>query len=237
MLPRIDVFFEVGVVPGPSDPAAAAAAEAAESELIARCRRGESAAWDEFFDAHFDGISRFVFQLSRDISREDAEELAQEVFLSAIRNLDRFRGKCRIQSWLFRIAVNKFRDFIQRRQTAKRGSGRRDLSLETATIESDDGPIQSVPAPIEPRPGPDACVIRKEQEALLERALETLGDPCREILELRYFGELSYEEIGDALHLNEKTVGSRLSRCLSRLEAIGKELMEGRVSLKTASVS
>ena len=56
-------------------------------------------------------------------------------------------------------------------------------------------------------------------------ALAQLGEPCREIIELRYFGDLSYEELSVTLELNPKTVSSRLSKCLDRLEAIAKELI------------
>jgi RNA polymerase sigma-70 factor (ECF subfamily) len=59
-----------------------------------------------------------------------------------------------------------------------------------------------------------------ERMALLRTALDELGEPCREIVELRYFGELSYEELARTLQLNEKTVSSRLSKCLDRLEEI-----------------
>ena len=61
-------------------------------------------------------------------------------------------------------------------------------------------------------------------------ALERLGDPCREIIELRYFGDLSYEEISQSLRLNPKTVSSRLSKCLDRLEEIARKVFSGEKS-------
>lgn len=61
----------------------------AEAELLACCRRGDAAAWDELFDRHYAAAGRFVFQLSPDFTREDVEEICQEVFLSVIKNLDR----------------------------------------------------------------------------------------------------------------------------------------------------
>ena len=66
-----------------------------------------------------------------------------------------------------------------------------------------------------------------ERMALLQAALAQLGEPCREIIELRYFGDLSYEELSDALELNPKTVSSRLSKCLDRLEGIAKTIFSG----------
>ena len=63
-----------------------------------------------------------------------------------------------------------------------------------------------------------------EQQALVRAALDQLSGPCREIIELRYFGDLSYEELSATLDLNVKTVSSRLSKCLDRLEEIARKI-------------
>jgi RNA polymerase sigma factor (sigma-70 family) len=65
--------------------------------------------------------------------------------------------------------------------------------------------------------------MNAEQMAGVRAALDRVGEPCREIIELRYFGDLSYEELSATLNLNPKTVSSRLSKCLDRLE----EIMQG----------
>ena len=70
----------------------------AEQQLIARCRGGTAAGWDELLDQHYDAVGRFVFQLSPDLTHEDVEEIAQEVFLTAVRSLDSFRGASRLIS-------------------------------------------------------------------------------------------------------------------------------------------
>src|SRR5580692_6386126 len=107
----------------------------ADSELIRRCRRGEAQAWDELFDRHYAATGRFVFQLAHDFSMEDAEEICQEVFLSIIKNIRSFQGNCQLQTWVFRIAANKARDYRQRRQAAKRGGGQTTISLQAAATE------------------------------------------------------------------------------------------------------
>ena len=66
--------------------------------------------------------------------------------------------------------------------------------------------------------------MNAEQVTLVHQALEQLGEPCREIIELRYFGDLSYDEISHSLDLNPKTVSSRLSKCLDRLEGIARKI-------------
>jgi RNA polymerase sigma-70 factor, ECF subfamily len=189
-----------------------------EADLLARCRRGEAEAWDELFDLHYAAAGRFIMQLAPDFSREDTEEICQEVFLSVIRNLDSFQGGSRFQTWLFRIAANKARDYRERRNAAKRGGGQAPVSLQAEDPES--GLTLDPPGNL---PGPDENLMNAEQMAQVREALDQLGEPCREIIELRYFGDLSYEELSRTLKLNPKTVSSRLSKCLDRLEAIARK--------------
>jgi len=197
----------------------------AEADLLARCRRGEAAAWDELFDRHYAAAGRFVFQLGHDFSREDVEEICQEVFLSVIRNLDNFQGGSQFQTWLFRIAANKARDYRERLHAAKRGGRQTTVSLQAEDAET--GLSLDPPSPA---PGPDLALLGAEQSGLVHKALDLLGEPCREIIELRYFGDLSYDEISRTLELNAKTVSSRLSKCLDRLEAIARNLFAGEKS-------
>src|SRR5690348_166184 len=101
-----------------------------EAELLARCRRGEPAAWDELFDLQYAATGRFVMQLGQEFTREDVEEICQEVFLSVIKNIESFRGGSRLQTWIFRIAANKAKDHREKLHAAKRGGGQVPLSLQ-----------------------------------------------------------------------------------------------------------
>ena len=190
-----------------------------EDQLLARCRQGEAEAWDELFNRHYAAAGRFVFQLGYDFTREDVEEICQEVFLTVIKSLHTFQGNCQFQTWLFRVAANKARDYRQRQNAAKRGGGQITLSLNNDDPEGGfaiDPPSNS--------PGPDLSLINAENVLLVGQALEQLGGPCQEIIELRYFADLSYEEIAGTLNLNQKTVSSRLSKCLDKLEVVTRAL-------------
>jgi len=193
-----------------------------EAQLLARCRRGEAGAWDELFDRHYAAAGRFVFQLASDFSREDVEEVCQEVFLSVVRNLSSFQGESQFQTWLFRIATNKARDFREKRNAAKRGGGQLPLSLHAEDAET--GLTLDPPSTAS---SPDVDLINIERAELVRDALDQVGEPCREIIELRYFGDLSYDELSNELKLNPKTVSSRLSKCLDKLEGIAKRLFSG----------
>jgi RNA polymerase sigma-70 factor (ECF subfamily) len=201
-----------------------------ESGLIRRCRAGEADAWDELFNRHYAATGRFIFQLAHDFSREDVEEITQEVFLSVIKNLSSFHGRSQFQTWVFRIAANKARDYRQRRSAAKRGGGQVPVPLHP--VNDADGPVIDPPADA---PAPDLTLMNTERMALLNQALEQLGEPCREIIELRYFGDLGHEEIGEVLVLNPKTVSSRLSKCLDRLEAVARVVFSRAKPAETPS--
>ena len=184
-----------------------------EAELIASCSRGEPPAWDELFNRHYAATARFVFQLSTELTREDAEEICQEVFLSVIKNLKNFHGASQLQTWIFRIASNKARDFREKQQAAKRGGGKANISLQAE--DADTGLTLDLPSHAA---GPDEILSNAESAQQVGVALELLGQPCREVIHLRYFADLSYEEISNELELNQKTVSSRLSKCLDQLE-------------------
>lgn len=191
-----------------------------EERLIARCCRGEQGAWDQVFETHYDAVARYVFQMASDLSHEDVEEICQEAFLSAVRNLARFSRKCRLQTWLFQIAANKARDYREKRQAAKRGGGVAPISLDAPLDESGES-TRHLEIPHH-APTPDEAMANDERLSSVRLALDELGNPCREIIELRFFGDLSAEEIGKALRLNPKTVSSRLSRCMEKFSGVLK---------------
>ena len=196
--------------------------EDTEAVLLTRCRRGDAAAWDELFERHYQPTARFLFQVCPAWTPEDVEEVCQEVFLNVIRNLESFKGGSRFQTWVFRIAVNKARDFRERQQAAKRGGGQLPLSLN-----AEDPHTGLTLDPPSAAPAPDAVLMAAEDGQRLHRALDRVGEPCREVLELRYFADLSYEEISLSTGLNPKTVSSRLSKCLDRLEILVQQAAAG----------
>jgi len=203
-----------------------------EALLLSRCLKGDAEAWDELFDRHYQAAGRFVFQLGYDFTREDVEEICQEVFLTVIKHLDSFQGNCQFQTWLFRIAANKARDYRQKQHAAKRGGGQSTIPLHP--LDPDDGVGIDPPSPL---PGPDAALLMTERQSLVGQALEHLPEPCREVIDLRYFADLSYEEIAASLGLNAKTVSSRLSKCLDRLESIAKTMLSAEMKEKTSAGS
>ncbi|HVI78989.1 MAG TPA: sigma-70 family RNA polymerase sigma factor, partial [Candidatus Acidoferrum sp.] len=165
-------------------PAAELSGLPSEDQMIAKCRAGNAAAWDSLFDKYYATVARFVFQLSGDFSHEDTEEICQETFLSVVRNLSSFQGRSSFQTWLLRIAANKAMDYREKTRAVKRGGNAVHIPIDAGRT-NDEPPID----PPSGNPGPDALLQIAETSRLVRESLDRLGEPCREIIELRYFGE------------------------------------------------
>src|SRR5882672_346299 len=138
----------------------------AEAELLARCRQGEAEAWNELFDLHYAAAGRFIFQLGFDFTHEDVEEICQEVFLTVIKSLNSFHGNCQFQTWLFRIAINRARDYRDRQNAVKRGRGQTLVPLLVDDPET--GFRVDPPSPL---PAPDLALLNSERLSLVGQAL------------------------------------------------------------------
>src|SRR5207247_10732843 len=146
------------------------------AHFVVRRLRCYPNAWADLFGRHYAAAGRFVFQLGSDLTPEDVEEICQEVFLSVIKNLNSFNGESQFQTWLFRIAANKGRDYRERQHAAKRGGGQTPVSLHAEDPETGltiDPPSHA--------PAPDAELLNAETVELVRAALDQVGEPCREI--------------------------------------------------------
>ena len=135
--------------------------------------------------------------------RAEAEDLAQESLLKAIRGLDSFEGRSSLGSWLYRITVNAWKNRLRARSARKT---QRFLSADGEAVLSEP---ESAPSP---EPTPEAEALAAERRLCLDRALEGLSPDERRVLELRELDGLSYGEIAEALGWPLGTVKSRLSR-------------------------
>ncbi len=178
---------------------AATTAESERSLVVRACR--DPAAWTTLYDLYFPRVYAYV--LHRSPSRQDAEDLVAEVFLHAVAALDRFvwRHEASFASWLFRIAHNRLAN-LHRQQ------GR-----HAATV-----PLERAAEYPAPDLAPDAIMIRDEAGAALHVHLAALSPRRREIVALRFFGELRNREIAAVLGLDERTIASHLSRGLLDLQ-------------------
>ncbi len=173
--------------------------ERSDGELVFQARRGDAAAYGELVRRHERPIYRHLHNLTA--SPDEARELAQETFLKAWEALAEWRPEANVQAWLYRIASNLAFDLLRRRKVVRFEAMEDDF--EAASGEA----------------GPEMRLEAKQSIATLEAALQRLPLELRQILLLREVEGLSYEDIAQALGVNEGTVKSRLARARAALAA------------------
>lgn len=174
------------------------------TQLIRSCQTGDPLAIDAFVRAHQGPVYRLALSVL-DEARE-AEEVAQDALLQALRALGGFRGEANLTTWLYCITLNLCRSRLRQRQTRTR--------LQTAL----EGLFHQ-------RHGPpaEAVVAAKETQNAVWQAIQALNEKQRLPIILRYYHDLSIAEIAEVLQVNSGTIHSRLSLARDQLRvALGQ---------------
>jgi RNA polymerase sigma-70 factor (ECF subfamily) len=191
---------------GLSNAAAAARLDTAPAELafLEQLKAGDGDAFDSLVRRYSGDIYALLYRLTD--NAEEAGDLTQETFLSALKSIKGFRGDAELKTWLFRIALNHSRN---RFRWWNRRSRDKTFSLE-ATLGASDLQIQDTLA--SESPGPEETAIRKEREWALRTALSELPEIFRVVVVMCDIEGLTYDEIAQTLELNLGTVKSRIAR-------------------------
>lgn len=163
---------------------------------------------------HLDAAYNLARWLTRD--ERDAEDVVQEAYLRALKHFDTFKGGD-ARPWLLKIVRNTFYTWIQR----NRFSEATPFDEEADILVSD-------------APGPEMLLEKQEHQRLVRRALRRLPTEFREVIILREFEELSYQQIADTVQIPLGTVMSRLARARRRLARILSRTHERVVSVELA---
>jgi RNA polymerase sigma-70 factor (ECF subfamily) len=159
--------------------------------LVERFKRGDPAAFKELFSRHQKDVARLVSRMLG--SSGDIQDVTQEVFLQVFRSLPEFRGKSRLSTWIYRVAVNVV--LMHRR------AGRSRPVLASAEL---------APPPADPAPLPDEQVEQAWRASALTRLLERLSDKKRTVFILHELQGLSPIEIAEIVGAPVLTVRTRL---------------------------
>ncbi|HZH30516.1 MAG TPA: sigma-70 family RNA polymerase sigma factor [Pyrinomonadaceae bacterium] len=188
-------------------------AETSDEQIVERALNGDADAFGEIVRRWERRIYALAYgMLGRE---EEAREATQETFIAAFRNLGNFRGEAKVSSWLHRIAVNQC---ITRQRRAR---VRAENSLEAETEAG--GERFAAPA----GSSPARQAERRERTDAVRRAVHSLPPELREVILMKEFEELTFQQIADALGVPLSTVKSRLYTALRqlrlRLEKYGAE--------------
>jgi RNA polymerase sigma-70 factor, ECF subfamily len=179
-----------------------------EDRLLRRLKRRDEAAFALLVEHYQRPVFALVYRMLGD--RAEAEDLAQEVFVTVFKSIDGFRGDAKLSTWIFRIATNHCRNrfkYLKRRHHGRQ----KDIAdtQETQMVRSFSDPV----------PGPHAALEGRQMESLVREALEALEDDHRVVIVLRDLEHRPYHEIAELLGVAEGTVKSRLFRARAALQA------------------
>lgn len=173
-----------------------------ERTLLRRLRDRDERAFRELIENHRDRVFNITYRMLG--NRAEAEEIAQEVFITVFKTIDTFREESKFSTWLYRVTVNHCKNRIK--YLARRHDRDRDELDETshATNGAAASPVRHVQ--------PDRALEGAQLEALLQEAIGNLEDDQRIVVVLRDIEDLSIEEICAITGLPDGTVKSRLHR-------------------------
>jgi|SRR5690348_21434 len=186
-----------------TEPGGQNAAELADA--IRRARVGDSDAWADLYRQFAPAVFRFCRRAMP--SREDAEDATSEVFLKVRGKLDQYDASRPFNAWLYRVAANQCWDLLRRRRVRQ--------DLETGDIET---------IPLEhPDPGQLERLLAERSAAQVRKGLEQLPNRTRMALTLRYYADMSYDEIAETLGVRRAFVGVLLLRARHQLRRVLEE--------------
>lgn len=181
-----------------------------DSQWLEQCREGDSLAIERLVQTYQHDVYRMALSILDD--PDDADDATQEVFLSALRALESFRGHASFKTWLFSITINICRNRL------KRGKTRERLRQVLQSVwRSDQTHLERR------RRNPELEAIQNESDSALWRAIRALDDKHRIPVILRYYHEMSVAEIAETLGAPVGTIHSRLNHARERLRTIWKE--------------
>ncbi len=186
--------------------------ESSERRFIERLRAHDERAFNELVQTYEQRVFRLVFRMLG--RRDEAEDMAQEVFVQVFKAVGQFRGDSKLSTWIYRIAVNLCKNrvkYLSRRHTDAQDE--LDPVAERAPLSQAKGVTSADVA------RPDHMVEGFQVERIVHECIAELEADFREVLILRDVEDLSYEEIGEITGLAEGTVKSRIHRARGMLKA------------------
>ena len=186
----------------------------ADQALVVRAQRGEPGAFDLLVRKYQHKVIKLIGRYVRD--RSEVQDVAQEAFIRAYRALGGFRGDSAFYTWLYRIAVNTAKNYLE-------SLGRRPPGSD---VEIDGAEQLSTGEPLRESATPERLLLTDEIANTIRQALEALPEDLRTAITLRELEGLSYEEIAEAMDCPIGTVRSRIFRAREAVDRELKPLLE-----------
>ena len=197
--------------------ATAAQSDVSELDLVKRCQKGDSGAFDELVIRYRTRVFGMVYNMVH--SEQDAWDLAQESFVKAWKSIRLFRGKSSFYTWLYRIVMNVTIDWTRKRQVKGTGAEFDDaIQLKEIDPASKTVPKQDAL--------PSEHMEQQEIRAQIDRAIGQLSPEHRAVILMKEIEDMQYHEIAEALGCSIGTVMSRLFYARKKLQNLLKDVYE-----------
>jgi RNA polymerase sigma-70 factor, ECF subfamily len=179
--------------------------------LVREAQRGNRAAFEELVRQYDQAVLRLAMHLTG--SPQEAQDIYQEAFLKAYRNLGNFRFECSFYTWIYRIVSNLCLDHLRKRQVRKEDA--------PVAVDAEGQPYDVLDQFPDARAGsnPERDLMSREVGARIQSALAQLSAKERMVFELKHYQGLKLRTVGEILHTTEETAKNTLFRATQKLRS------------------
>ncbi len=176
-----------------------------DKTLVKQILNGKTELFTELVNRYYSKITSFIMKMN--VSREDAEDLAQDVFVKVYNNLYKYDDRWQFSTWIFKVAINTLRDSKKRKQIKSEELD--DYSIESKTFL------------------PEEQLENLYQKELLKKVLKSLDEDVKAMIILRFYNELSFKEIGEIFRKSPDSIKMKILRARKKLCKTYGNILEG----------
>ncbi|MBT82608.1 MAG: RNA polymerase subunit sigma-70 [Alteromonadaceae bacterium] len=169
-----------------------------DDQLVASALKGQRRAWITLIKRYEKAVFSYGVRMTG--SRDDAADLMQDIFVSVFKSLGNYRGEGSFKGWLFKVAHYRCIEFYRKRKPEQG--------------------LEDIPEPDSGQPCPETVMLETLSGQALLKAMQTLPLAQKAVVELKFFGQFTFDEIAQQTGLSPNTVKSRLYSALTRLKVL-----------------